>query len=91
MSLQESDSGKGVGGVRVGVWAAVMVARRRSVVVMREKLEAFSFTFPMEVLSSKPAPADAKLAPMRRFFPEASGLRYVGGYVVKPSVSAVET
>lgn len=46
MPLQESDAGGGAGGVRGGVWAVVMVTKRRSVVVMREKLEAlFEFVF----------------------------------------------
>ncbi|KAL4560269.1 hypothetical protein LXL04_032419 [Taraxacum kok-saghyz] len=48
--LQESDTGGGGGGVRGGVWAEVMVARRRSVVVMREKLETI---FEIEFVSKK--------------------------------------
>lgn len=44
----------------------------------------------MAGFSSYPDAAEAKLAPINRFFPDASGLRYAGGYLLKPRDSAAD-
>jgi hypothetical protein len=49
------------------------------------------FTLRIAAFSSYPDAAEAKLAPIRRFFPDACGLRYAGAYVLKPRVSAAKS
>jgi len=49
-----------------------------------------ALTLRAAVLSSYPEPAEPKLAPRRRFFPDAWGLKYAGGYFVNPRVSAAK-
>jgi hypothetical protein len=49
------------------------------------------FTLRVAAFSSYPEAAEAKLAPIRRFFPDACGLRYAGADVLKPRVSAAKS